>query len=88
MREFFTKRLLWLAAFFVPLILADFTRLFPGETERVGQFATPFIAVAAGLALARWEKSSGRSRPGVIAALVILTALQAIALEALFWTVW
>ena len=88
MRELFTKRPAWLVAFLLPLLLADFTRIFLGETERVGQFAAPFIAAAAGGALVRWERESGRDRPGVIAALVLLTAAQAIVIEALFWTVW
>jgi len=88
LRELFTKRPAWLVAFLLPLLLADFTRIFLGETERVGQFAAPFIAAAAGAALVRWERESGRDRPGVIAALVLLTAAQAIVIEALFWTVW
>lgn len=88
LRELITKRPVWLLTFFTPLVLADLTTLFLGETERVGQFAAPFIAAAAGAALVRWERGSGRDRPGVIAALVLLTAAQAIVLEALFWTVW
>ncbi|HLW17030.1 MAG TPA: glycosyltransferase family 39 protein [Actinomycetota bacterium] len=87
-RELITKRPAWLWTFFTPLVLADLTTLFLGETERVGQFAAPFLAAAAGAALVRWEKESGRDRPGVIAALVLLTAAQAIVIEALFWTVW
>ena len=87
-RELLTKRPAWLWTFLAPLVLADLTTLFLGETERVGQFAAPFLAAAAGAALVRWEKESGRDRPGVIAALVLLTAAQAIVLEALFWTVW
>ena len=87
-RELITKRPAWLWTFFVPLVLADLTTLFLGETERVGQFAAPFLAAAAGAALVRWEKESGRDRSGVIALLVLMTAAQAIVLEALFWTVW
>jgi len=87
-RELVTKRPAWLLTFFTPLVLADLTTLFLGETERVGQFAAPFLAAAAGAALVRWERESGRDRPGVIAALVLLTAAQAILIEALFWTVW
>ena len=88
LRELVTKRPAWLLTFLTPLLLADLTTLFLGETERVGQFAAPFIAAAAGAALVRWERESGRDRPGVIAALVLLTAAQAIVIEALFWTVW
>jgi hypothetical protein len=87
-RELVTKRPAWLLTFFVPLVLADLTTLFLGETERVGQFAAPFLAAAAGAALVRWERESGRDRSWVIAALVLLTAAQAIVIEALFWTVW
>ena len=87
-RELITKRPAWLLTFFTPLVLADLTTLFLGETERVGQFAAPFLAAAAGAALVRWERESGRDRSGVIAALVLLTAAQAILIEALFWTVW
>ena len=88
LRELVTKRPGWLLAFLTPLVLADLTRLFLGETERVGQFATPFIAAAAGIALVRWERESGRDRSWVIGMLVALTALQAILIEVLFWTVW
>jgi hypothetical protein len=87
LRELVTKRPVWLLCFFVPLVVADFTWLFLGETERVGQFATPFIAAAAGIALVRWERESGRDRSWVFASLVIFAALQAIAIEALYWTV-
>ncbi len=51
-------------------------------------FAYPFIAAAAGVALARWEEDSGRRRPGVLAALVVVTALQTILLEALYYNFW
>jgi hypothetical protein len=87
-RELVTKRPVWLLTFLTPLLLADLTTLFLGETERVGQFAAPFLAAAAGVALVRWERESGRDRSGVIATLVLLTAAQAIVIEALFWTVW
>jgi hypothetical protein len=88
LRELVVERPLWLIAFLIPLLAGDLTKIFPGETERIGQFATPFIAAAAGTALARWEAASGRRRPGVLAALVVFAAAQAIVLEALFWTVW
>jgi len=87
-RELVTKRPAWLLTFFTPLLLADLTTLFLGETERVGQFATPILAAAAGAAFVRWERESGRDRPAVIAALVLVTAAQAILIEALFATVW
>jgi dolichyl-phosphate-mannose-protein mannosyltransferase len=88
LRELFFKRPAWLLTFLAPLLVADLTKIFPGETERIGQFATPFIAAAAAAALVRWETTSGRKRPGLIALLVVITATQAIVLQALFNTVW
>ncbi len=88
LRELVFERPRYLIALFIPLIIAALTPHFRGETERVGNFAYPFIAVAAGAALVRWEERSGRRRPGVVAGLVVFTALQTIALEALFHTFW
>jgi hypothetical protein len=86
--EFFTKRPRYLLGLFLPLIVANFTRIFPAETERVGMFAYPFIAAAAGIALARWEAETGGRRPGVLAVLVVVAAAQTILLEALFYNFW
>jgi hypothetical protein len=88
MWEFFARRPRYLIALFLPLLAADVTKIFPAETERIGQFAYPFIAAAAGVAFVRWEASSGRRRPGVLAALVGVAALQAILIEALYYTFW
>jgi hypothetical protein len=88
LKELFFKRPAWLLTFLAPLVVADLTKIFPGETERVGQFAAPFIAAAAGAALVRWEARSGRKRPGLLAALVLITATQAIVLQWLFNTIW
>lgn len=88
LRELLARRPVYLLALFAPLAVANLTKIFPAETERIGQFAYPFIAVAAGAALARWEESSGRRRPGVVATLVGFGALQAVALEALYYTFW
>ncbi|MFY9587328.1 MAG: hypothetical protein WAT66_07735, partial [Actinomycetota bacterium] len=88
LRELVFERPRLLIALFVPLLIADATTIFRAETERVGIFAYPFVAVAAGIALARWEERTGARRPGVVAALVTFGALQAIALEALFHTFW
>jgi hypothetical protein len=88
LRELFFKRPVWLLSFLSPLLVADLTKIFPGETERIGQFATPFIAAAAGAALVRWEIASGRKRPVLIALLVVITATHAIVLQALLNTIW
>jgi methylthioxylose transferase len=88
LRELVTKRPRYLIALFIPLIAADLTTIFRAETERVGIFAYPIVAVAAGVGLWRWEEGSGKRRPGVVAALVVFTALQTVALEALFYTYW
>ncbi len=87
-RELIFERPLYLIALFTPLLVADLTRIFPAETERIGQFAYPFIATAAGSALARWEERSGARRPVIIASLVLFAALQTIALEALYYNYW
>lgn len=86
--EFVERRSVYLIALFVPLMGANLTKIFPGETERIGQFAYPFLAVAAGLAFERWERAGGRRRPGVMSALVVFAALQAVVLEALFYNYW
>jgi hypothetical protein len=87
--ELVERRPPFLLALFVPLLIADVVRgVFPGETERIGQFALPFIAVAAGASVARLESWSGRLRPDVVGALVFFTAAQAIVLESLYYTVW
>lgn len=88
MREFLTRRPAYLLGLFLPLLAANLTTIFPGETERIGMFAYPFIAVAAGTALARWEDSRGGRRPGAVAVLVVVAALQTVLLEALFYTYW
>ncbi len=88
LKELVLERPRYLVALFVPLLAANFTKIFPGETERIGQFAYPFIAAAAGTALARWETRSGRRRPAVVAALVAFSAAQAIVLESLFNNFW
>lgn len=88
LREFLTERPRYLVALFLPLIVANLTRIFPAETERVGMFAYPFIAAAAGIALARWESETGGRRPSVLAVLVVIAALQTILLEALFYNFW
>jgi hypothetical protein len=88
MWELVSRRPRFLIALFLPLMAANLTRIFPAETERVGMFAYPFIAAAAGLALARWEAETGGRRPGVLSALVVVAALQTILLEALFYNFW
>jgi asparagine N-glycosylation enzyme membrane subunit Stt3 len=88
LKELFFERPAWLLCFLAPLLVADLTKIFPGETERIGQFATPFIAAAAAAALVRWETASGRKRPWLIALLVVFTASQAIVLQAFFNTIW
>jgi hypothetical protein len=86
--EFFTKWPRYLIALFLPLVVANITRIFPAETERVGMFAYPFIAAAAGIALARWEAETGGRRPGVLGVLVVAVAVQTVVLEALFYNFW
>ncbi len=86
--ELVTRRPRYLIALFIPLVAANLTRIFPAETERVGMFAFPFIAAAAGIALARWEDDTGGRRPGVLATLVVIAALQTILLEALYYNFW
>ena len=88
LRELMIEKPRYLLALFVPLILSNLTYIFPAETERIGQFAYPFLATAAAAALVRWEDDSGTRRPAVIAALVVFAALQTVALEALFFTYW
>ncbi|MCA1834718.1 MAG: glycosyltransferase family 39 protein, partial [Actinobacteria bacterium] len=85
-RELIERRPQFLIALFIPLLLIDLNHKFAAETERIGQFAYPFIAAAAGGWLARWEGSE--RRPGAVALMVTVTALQAILLEALFYTFW
>lgn len=85
-RELFEHRPRYLIALFVPLLLIDLNHKFAGETERIGQFAYPFIAAAAGGWIARWE--GRRPWPLVIAALVVIAALQSVLLEALYYTFW
>ena len=87
-RELIFERPRYLIAFLIPVLIADLTWIFPGETERIGQFAYPFLAAAAGIALVRWEASQGRRRPWVVAWLVLLAAVQTMMLEALFFTHW
>lgn len=87
--ELVERRPPYLLALFIPLLIADLAKgVFPGETERIGQFAYPFIATAAGAALVRIEASSARWEPALIAALVLVTAFQAITLQSLFYTYW
>jgi hypothetical protein len=87
--ELVERRPPYLLALFIPLVVADLAKgVFPGETERIGQFAYPFIATAAGAALVRIEGWSARRRPMLIAALVLVTAFQAITLQSLFYTYW
>jgi len=88
LRELFLKRPAWLLIFLTPLLYGDLTKIFPGETERIGQFATPFLATAAAAALIRWETASGRKRPALMALLVVIAATQAIVIQWLFNTVW
>jgi methylthioxylose transferase len=88
LRELVFERPRLLLALFLPLLLADVTRIFPAETERIGQFAYPFLTAAAAAAYVRWEGSSDRRRPAVLAGLIAFAALQAIALEALYFTYW
>lgn len=85
-RSAVTERPLYLLALIVPILALDLNHKFAGETERIGQFALPFFAAAAAGWLVRWE--GDRRRPGVVAALVLATALQAILLEALYYTFW
>lgn len=85
-REIFEFRPRYLLALIVPLVLIDLNHKFAGETERIGLFAYPFFAAAAAGWFVRWE--SGRRRPAIVAGLVGFTALQAIALEALYYTFW
>lgn len=88
LRELVVRRPAYLLALFAPLLAANLTTIFPAETERIGQFAYPFVAAAAGAALVRWEESSGRRRPGVVGALVGFAALQTVLLEALYYNFW
>jgi hypothetical protein len=87
-REFLTRWPRYLIALYVPIMIANVTRIFPAETERIGMFAYPFIAAAAGIALTRWEDETGGRRPRVLAALVVVAALQTILLEALYYNFW
>lgn len=86
--ELVTRRPRYLIALYLPLVAANLTRIFPAETERVGMFAYPFIAAATGIALARWEDDTGGRRPGVLATMVVIVALQTILLEALYYNFW
>ncbi len=86
MREALVRRPRFLLSLFVPLVLIDLNHKFAGETERIGQFAYPFLAAAAGGWLARTNLA--RSHPWLVPALVMFTAFQTIALEALFYTYW
>jgi hypothetical protein len=86
--EFLVRRPRYLIALYLPLMAANLTRIFPAETERVGMFAYPFIAAAAGIALTRWEDDTGRKRPGALAVLVVIAALQTVLLEALYYNFW
>ncbi|MGZ7032592.1 MAG: hypothetical protein ACXVIJ_11525, partial [Thermoanaerobaculia bacterium] len=87
--ELTERRPLYLLALFIPLVVADLAKgVFPGETERIGQFAYPFIATAAGASLVRLESWRGRRRPGIVAILVLMTAMQAVVLQWLYFTYW
>ena len=86
--EFVRRMPRYLIALYIPLMVANLTRIFPAETERVGMFAYPFIAAAAGSALVRWEDETGGRRPGALAILVVVAALQTILLEALYYNFW
>jgi hypothetical protein len=88
LREMFFKRPLYLIALFAPLALVDLSVYFSAETERIGQFSMPFMAVAAAAALARWEQSSGERGPPVFAALIGVAAIQTVLLESLYRTYW
>jgi hypothetical protein len=79
----------YLLALFIPLLIGDLAKgVFPGETERIGQFAYPFIATAAGASLVRLESWSGRRRPALVGGLVLLTALTAIVIQSLYFIYW
>jgi hypothetical protein len=89
MLELAERRPRYLIALFLPLLVADLWKgVFPGETERIGQFAFPFVAAAAGVALVRMEQWSGRRYPAVVAGAVLFAALQAIALETVYYMFW
>jgi hypothetical protein len=87
--ELLERRPPYLLALFIPLLIGDLAKgVFPGETERIGQFAYPFIATAAGASLVRLESWSGRRRPVLVGGLVLLTAISAIVLQALYFIYW
>jgi hypothetical protein len=87
--ELIERRPAYLIALFIPLLVGDLAKgVFPGETERIGQFAYPFIATAAGAALVRLELWSKRRRPEIVAALVLMTAASAVILQTLYFTYW
>lgn len=88
LREMFLKRPAYLLAVFAPLFLLDFSRFLSAETERIAQFAFPFMAVGAAAAFVRWEETSGSGRRGVLAALVVFAALQTVLLESLYHIYW
>jgi hypothetical protein len=89
MLELIERRPLYLIALFIPLLVGDLAKgVFPGETERIGQFAYPFIATAAGASLVRLELWSKRRRPEIVAALVLMTAASAVVLQSLYFTYW
>jgi hypothetical protein len=95
-RETVTRRPWYLLSLLIPLIVfyalpADVTRIIPGETERTLQFAYPFAAAAAAVWLTRRERESpdrARTAPRTIAVVVAMTAVQSIALEAVYHTFW
>ena len=87
--ELLEHRPLYLLALFIPLLIGDLAKgVFPGETERIGQFAYPFLATAAGASLVRLESWSGRRRPALVGGLVLLTASTAIVIQSLYFVYW
>ncbi len=91
LRELFGRSRRYLIALAVPPAILyalprSATGLFPGELERTVLYAFPFVAVAAGAALARLTSERGARVLTVV--LVLLAGGQTIVLEALYRTGW
>jgi hypothetical protein len=88
LRELVLERPVYLFAAGLPVAVfwalpPAITHILPGENERTWQFLTPFVAIAAAALLVRARERVGARWPALVGTLAGLSALQAVAMEAL-----